>query len=344
MPTCSTGRGAHPRLALRLAVAVLFTACLPSTHAQHLLVGTGDRSPGADNDVWLIDLADGSATKAFGGVSVWAMTTDADRTVWLTANSGGLYTWSIDDPAPILLGTVSPDAPATNQRFDGLGFSDGTLFGWQQFDDVDTGAPAGLYAIDPTTTPINTTFIGTDANTGDISGMDADPIEQDQLFGVSDGGPLAGDERIVTIDAATGNVTFFANYPPTETDIDAIAIGDGKAWLVEDEPGDIYEIDLDTGAIITSFPTPFAIADTFGAATYIPADTTACNPADLSSPADPGVPDGTLTGADFFEFLARFQAGDLSIDYSSPSDPGTPDGRLTGADFFAFLDLFSQGC
>ena len=67
-------------------------------------------------------------------------------------------------------------------------------------------------------------------------------------------------------------------------------------------------------------------------------------PADLSGPVNPGVPDGQLTGADFFEFLTRFEAGDLSIDFSSAANPGVPDGQLTGADFFAYLDLFSQGC
>ena len=70
----------------------------------------------------------------------------------------------------------------------------------------------------------------------------------------------------------------------------------------------------------------------------------ACSPADLSSPTMPGTPDGVLTGADFFEFLDRFQAGDLSIDFSSAMMAGMPDGVLTGADFFFFLDLFSQGC
>ena len=73
-------------------------------------------------------------------------------------------------------------------------------------------------------------------------------------------------------------------------------------------------------------------------------DTGACSPADLSSPGTPGSPDGTLTGADFFEFLNRFQAGDLSVDFSSPGNPGQGDGTLTGADFFEFLNLFGQGC
>lgn len=69
-----------------------------------------------------------------------------------------------------------------------------------------------------------------------------------------------------------------------------------------------------------------------------------CCPADLSSPGAPGVPDGALTGADFFQFLDLFTAGDLRADFSSPSAPGTPDGALTGADFFEFLGLFSGGC
>ena len=75
-----------------------------------------------------------------------------------------------------------------------------------------------------------------------------------------------------------------------------------------------------------------------------PTITGGCSPADLSSPAQPGVPDGSLTGADFFEFLNRFGAGDLSVDFSSPASPGVPDGTLTGADFFEFLNLFAAGC
>ena len=69
-----------------------------------------------------------------------------------------------------------------------------------------------------------------------------------------------------------------------------------------------------------------------------------CGPADISSPANPGIPDGLLSGADFFEFLVRFEIGDLSVDFSSPGNPGSPDGLLTGADFLFYLNLFAQGC
>ena len=76
----------------------------------------------------------------------------------------------------------------------------------------------------------------------------------------------------------------------------------------------------------------------------LPGGSGGCSLADLSSPASPGVPDGLLSGADFFEFLSRFGAGDLSVDFSSPANPGTPDGLLSGADFFEFLSLFAAGC
>ena len=87
-----------------------------------------------------------------------------------------------------------------------------------------------------------------------------------------------------------------------------------------------------------------ATAD-YGFATYVTTGGSgACSDADLSSPANPGTPDGLLSGADFFEFLVRFESGDLSVDFSSPANLGTPDGLLSGADFLFYLDLFGQGC
>lgn len=66
--------------------------------------------------------------------------------------------------------------------------------------------------------------------------------------------------------------------------------------------------------------------------------------ADLSGPIIPGLPDGVVSGADFIEFLNRFQQGDRSVDLASPASPLEPDGLLTGADFFRFLELFAGGC
>lgn len=67
-------------------------------------------------------------------------------------------------------------------------------------------------------------------------------------------------------------------------------------------------------------------------------------PVDYSSPSQPGVPDGVLSGADFFFWLDLFSAGDLEADLSSPTAFGVPDGVLTGADLLWLLDAFQFGC
>ncbi len=107
-----------------------------------------------------------------------------------------------------------------------------------------------------------------------------------------------------------------------------------RASVTYDSNGD-GDFDIATGD--QRYQTLFFIGNTEPA-------TLGCSPVDLSSATNPGVPDGALTGADFFEFLSRFSDGDLSVDFSSAANPGVPDGALTGADFFFFLDLFSQGC
>jgi len=79
-----------------------------------------------------------------------------------------------------------------------------------------------------------------------------------------------------------------------------------------------------------------------------------CEP-DLTGTTDPnspdyGVPDGLVDANDFFYFLDRFAAGDLSVaDLTGSSDPnssdyGVPDGTLDANDFFFYLSLFAAGC
>jgi len=77
--------------------------------------------------------------------------------------------------------------------------------------------------------------------------------------------------------------------------------------------------------------------------------------ADLTGSADPnspdfGIPDGVLDATDFFFYLDRFAADDLSVaDLTGSIDPnspafGIPDGLIDASDFFFYLDLFAQGC
>jgi len=67
-----------------------------------------------------------------------------------------------------------------------------------------------------------------------------------------------------------------------------------------------------------------------------------CSPADVSSGARPGIPDGQLDANDFFFYLDRFAAGDLIADFTGSS--GVPDGVLDANDFFVYLSIFADGC
>jgi len=67
-------------------------------------------------------------------------------------------------------------------------------------------------------------------------------------------------------------------------------------------------------------------------------------PADLTGPGGDGVPDGNLTGDDFFFYLGLFADGDPDADLTGPGGDGVPDGNLTSDDFFFYLGLFSAGC
>ena len=64
-----------------------------------------------------------------------------------------------------------------------------------------------------------------------------------------------------------GTVTNVAAYPdPAETDIDGLAVGDGRAYLIpdDDSPGLIYVYDFASGSFVTPLTAPWgATADTF---------------------------------------------------------------------------------
>lgn len=135
-------------------------------------------------------------------------------------------------------------------------------------------------------------------------------------------GDFNGDGRVDGIDRSLLD-SYIGETDGTARDADGVVNG----WIVLAEPGvDFTMFDVDGDAVVAE------------------AEIAVLCSADLSGPATPGVPDGIVTGADFFEFVSRFQAQDMSVDLAGPNDPTTPDGILTGADFFRFLDLFTLGC
>jgi hypothetical protein len=237
---------------------ILGVVGMATTVQAQLVIATGDFDSVDNNGIWHVDVGTGDATLLYSGYSVWGMASDASGRVWFTANDGGLYSFAMGDAAPTLE-TFVKTGGLTDDRLDGLAWVSGDLYGWQQFDDFDTGSLSGLYEVDPTTG--GTTYLGGNAE-GAISGIDADPTVG-QIYGVND--------TTVALNTISlgGTASFFADYPAGEFDIDGLAAGGGSLWLVVDEPGTIYEFDLATMTYVSTIPNPFGSADTFAAGAYI---------------------------------------------------------------------------
>ncbi len=169
------------------------------------------------------------------------------------------------------------------------------------------------------------------------NGFDNGPREFD--FGIYSGDGVATPADFSASATVVGNGSY---APPTDSSFDFSFDVTAEVQAILDGGGNWAGL-LVVPTSSPNFPN-ILIDDDGDAVLIIEAEDMADCPVDLSSPTDPGVPDGALTGADFFQFLDLFSAGDLAVDFSSPLDPGVPDGALTGADFFEFLNLFSAGC
>ncbi|MEL7238106.1 MAG: PEP-CTERM sorting domain-containing protein [Planctomycetota bacterium] len=243
-----------------VAAAALTSAALLSSQASaQLVLGTGDfTNDVADNDVFLVDVASNTSSVLFSA-NIFGMTAVSADTLVYTDADETLFSFTIGGSGPVAIGQTGVGG---NDRVDGLAFSNGILYGWQQFGDTAAGSLAGLYEIDLTTGA--RTFSGGDlADDGAISGIDADP-STGIIYGVSD-----TDEEIVVIDPTTGFTSTLAAYPAGAIDIDGLAAGPGTLYLVEDEDAPIQIFDIASGTFSGTLDSPFGTADTFSGAAFL---------------------------------------------------------------------------
>jgi len=95
------------------------------------------------------------------------------------------------------------------------------------------------------------------ATTADIGGLAVDTTNGD-LYGTDDG----ANDSIVRFNN-DGTLTVIAPYPAGQTDIDGLAYGNGKLYLVIDEPGDIFVYDIVSGLYETPLTNPWATSEVF---------------------------------------------------------------------------------
>jgi hypothetical protein len=271
----------RPRPFRRITASILAfgaASCLATPAASaDLLVATSN----AAEPIWHVDLDTGIYTPFLEGFGAQGMAHDAaNQRLYFMTNTVTLWQWDYADAAaPVEIGnTTNPNASSPFLSLTGIGWSNSssTLYGSRTLDS--SGVPEGLFTID-TTTAVASLVSAYPDNNLDIGAFDVDPVTGIG-YGFSDGNTAGIGIGLYQIDLATGGLTFLADAPagsiPSDAnrpDIDGLAVGGGKVYLVEDDAvqvgGSIYVYDLASGQYETSLQVPWFFNETFAGATWI---------------------------------------------------------------------------
>ncbi|MBL8897135.1 MAG: hypothetical protein JNM84_05885 [Planctomycetes bacterium] len=250
------------RLVSLLALGAALSAAPRDLSAQ-LVVGN-DQSGVAT--IYEIDIASGAATPVYSASTTdakpWGMAYDPDTNTLYWNNGGTLFS---SPYGPTLTPTsVSMSYNAATVNFVALAFRNGKLLGTRNI------ATEAVYEIDPANGVA--TLLYTYPSTFDFGGLEVDATNG-VLYGLSDAAPAPQVRGLYRIDVAAQTTTFLTGYPAGETDIDGLAVHDGRAYFVSDGPNttqaSFYVFDVVSGQQIGTLPSPFTGSGTFSAATFI---------------------------------------------------------------------------
>jgi hypothetical protein len=246
------------RSSLVAAVAVILLA---GRAPAQLIVGN-DQSGTAS--IYYIDVVTGAATAIYTSATneakPWGMAYDWATNTLYWNNGGNLFSSPFSmSLTPTLVAPLTFNGAATN--FVGLSFYNGLLYGTRNI------ATEAVYTIDPATGIASIVYVY--PSTFDFGGLEHDPVTG-ILYGLSDTGPAG----LYEINVGAMTTTFRAGYPVGETDIDGLAVFNGRAYYVTDGPNttqaNFYVYDIATGLQVGTLPSPFTGSGTFSAATFVP--------------------------------------------------------------------------
>lgn len=243
-----------------LAFGAVF--CLAVGVAQAQLIVGNDQSGTAT--IWNVDPVSGAATALYSAsdssAKPWGMAYDGASNTLYWNNGGTLYKSAFGPTlSPVALGSMTFNGGSVN--FVGLTFHNGRLYGTRNI------ATEAVYSINIDTLTASQEYVY--PSTFDFGGLEADPVSG-ILYGLSD----SGGAGLYKIDLNAPSTSFVAGYPAGETDIDGLAVFNDIAYYVTDGPNtsqpNFYRVDVMTGAILGTLPSPFTGSGTFSAATYVP--------------------------------------------------------------------------
>lgn len=236
-----------------LIASVSLLSVIPTIARAQLAVGNAPTSGAPVSPMFAIDVTGARPPRQLtaGNVSASGMTADnVGRVLYWTDTSNNLYS------APITLsGTLTPGAPVvlTVSSMQGLAWDSASnmLVGWS--------APS-FYQINPATGACTLLFSFTGLNPL-FSGLDYDP-GTDAFYAANDSTsttpPLAGSGLYrISKPLTAPTVVRLSPYPSGETDVDGLAVANGKIYLVNDTPAQpIYVYDLSTNAYEPNLANP----------------------------------------------------------------------------------------
>lgn len=206
-----------------------------------------------------IDVQTDVASEVFQGYEVWGSAYDTDNKRILFSSGSSLYEWPIGGEVKLL--GVMKNSLEIEQQFNGLGYFQETLVGCGGTTEL-----LGFYAIDPTT--LEATLIAESAERLGCGGLAIDPDTGDVYFTNDD--PTIYSPGLYRMNP-DGTGQLITGYPPGEVDVDGLAIGNGNAYLVTDDPspGVIHVWNFAAGAYQSPIPSPWSSTSVRAAAAWI---------------------------------------------------------------------------
>ncbi len=247
-----------------LAIPALAILALTRSAPAQLIVGN-DQSGAAT--IYNIDVTTGVATPIHTATTSdakpWGMAYDSATNTLYWNNGATLFSSPLGAMlTPTNLGGMTFNAASVN--FVALGFRNGKLYGTRNI------ATEAFYEIDPVTLVATQVFVH--ATTFDFGGLDWD-ASTGKLYGLNDSATAPGGRGLFEVDLAAMTTTLIAGHPATKTDIDGLAVGNGRAYYVTDgaiatQPN-FYVFDIASGTQIGTLPSPFTGSGTFCGATFV---------------------------------------------------------------------------
>lgn len=262
---------------LALALAVLLIPLLGVfSHARaQIIIATDDPTEG----IWAMDVNTNQVYKALDGFGASAMAVDrANSILYFMPNTVSLWKWDYSNlsNSPEFIGTVRNPGNTSNLSVVGLGYDavNNILYASRGLDSA--AGPTGFYRVSVADASTELAFAV--SNQYRFEGMDYD-VSTNRFFAGSDLSPSgAGIEGIYEVHFDTNTISFLAPYPDntatTPADLDGMAVGEGKIYLVEDKAvqagGRIYVYNYITGEYEEPLLVPWFFSETFSAGTWAP--------------------------------------------------------------------------